>query len=315
MIDNYGRKIDYLRLSVTEQCNLRCRYCMPEEVEQGNKEELLTKEEMVMAVKVASSLGISKVRITGGEPLVRNDIVSLCEQIASIEEIKEVCLTTNGVLLSELAVPLVKAGVNRINISLDTLHPKKYEYMTKRNRQEQALQGLKSALLAGFEQVKVNVVLIRGFNEDEIVDLANLTKKYPIDVRFIEWMPMYENKELKNESFLPCESVLFYLPEAIPIKQQTGVAKLYRLPNAKGNIGLISPISNHFCASCNRLRLTADGKLKPCLHSSQEFSIKGKDDIGMLQQFQKAILEKPERHQLSTSVRSSAGRNMNQIGG
>jgi len=281
-------------------------------------EEILTEEEIILAVKAAASLGVTKLRITGGEPLVRCNILSICQHTAAIDGIEEVCLTTNGTLLPELAKPLRAAGVSRINLSLDTLNAEKYTHITRRGNLDEALAGLEAALSAGFDKVKINSVLIGGFNDDEIVSLAELTKKYPIDVRFIELMPMYDNQDFDETSYIPCSVVLDKLPNAVlqeNIKDH-GVAKLYRLPGAKGNIGLISPISAHFCSQCNRIRLTADGKLKPCLHSSDEYSIKGLDLEGMKAQMERAILAKPAFHaELSATSKSHAGRTMNRIGG
>ena len=317
MIDNHGRQINYLRLSVTEWCNLRCRYCMPEDgICRMDRIELMTEEEMIQAVEVAASLGIRKLRITGGEPLVKCNILSICQRAAAVEGIEEVCITTNGTLLPKLAKPLKEAGVKRINLSLDTLNPHKYAYITRRGTLDEAMAGLQAALDVGFEKVKINAVLIGGFNDDEILPLAELTKQYPVDVRFIELMPIQDHDEFSEAAFIPCREIIRRLPEAVPQKKDGGVARLYRLPEALGNIGLISPLSDHFCASCNRIRLTADGKLKPCLHSGDEFSIKGLDRAGMLAEFERAILAKPSCHiELSHASRSQAGRNMNQIGG
>ena len=278
MHDKYGREITYLRLSVTELCNLRCRYCMPEDgVCKKRHDEMLTREEMIMAVRAAAALGIRKLRITGGEPLVKAGIVDLCREAAAVEGIHEVCLTTNATLLPKLAAPLREAGVNRLNISLDTLD---------------------------------------AFNDDEIPALAELTRQYPVDVRFIELMPMYDSGDFGPEAFIPYTAVTERLPELSPVPADGGVAKLYRLPGAQGNVGLISPVSAHFCTECNRIRLTADGKLKPCLHSSDEISLKGLDFDGMLETMRSAILAKPHWHgELSYRERSRANRNMNQIGG
>ena len=317
MIDSYGREISYLRLSVTELCNLRCRYCMPEEgVCKKRHEDMLTEEEMILAVAAAASLGITKLRITGGEPLVKRNIVSICRDAASVEGIREVCLTTNGILLPELARPLCEAGVSRVNISLDTLDEGKYAYITRRGSLREALRGLDAALSAGFDKVKINAVLIGGFNDDEIGKLAELTRKYPVDVRFIELMPMQSRGLFGSEAFIPCSTVLDSLPELEPQKRDGGVAKLYRLPDASGNVGLISPVSAHFCEECNRIRLTADGKLKPCLHSAEEISIRGLDMDGMRAQFERAVSAKPPYHcELSADSPSRSGRDMNQIGG
>ena len=317
MQDRYGRTITYLRMSVTELCNLRCRYCMPVEgIEKKCHENMLSEEEMILAVRAAASLGVRKLRITGGEPLVKKNIVSICRQAAAVEGIAELCITTNGILLPQLAQSLREAGVSRVNMSLDTLDPEKYAYISRVGRLDQALAGLEAALDAGFEKIKLNTVLIGGFNDDEIPALAELTRRYPVDLRFIELMPMYDSGDFGPEAFIPYTTVLDKLPEAEKAEQDGGVAKLYRLPGGQGNIGLISPVSAHFCAECNRLRLTADGKLKPCLHSSDEYGIKGLDYEGMRRQFEAAILGKPVWHgELSATSRSQAGRNMNQIGG
>ena len=287
MRDQYDREINYMRLSVTDRCNLRCRYCMPEEgVCKKTHEEMLTEDEMIAAVEAGASLGITKLRITGGEPLVKRNIITLCARAAKVEGIREVAITTNGVLLPRLAKGLRAVG------------------------------GLDAALNAGFDKVKINAVLIGGFNDDEIETLAALTLRYPVDVRFIELMPMLDHPEFGPEAFIPCAAVLEKLPQAVPVPQDGGVARLYRLPGAQGNIGLISPVSAHFCAACNRIRLTADGKLKPCLHAAEEVSLKGLNAAQMRETMQRVIYQKPFRHaELSATLHSQAGRNMNQIGG
>ena len=317
MIDRLGRNITYLRISVTDKCNLRCRYCMPEEgVCKKDHAQMLTEDEFINAVEVAASLGITKVRITGGEPLVRKNIVSICRRAAEVEGIQEVCLTTNGVLLPQLAKPLKEAGVKRLNLSLDTLDPAKYAYITRIGKMDAFKAGLDAAFEAGFEKIKINSVLIGGFNDDEIEAMAKLTLQYPVDMRFIELMPMYDSGDFGQEAYLPYSKVLEKLPEAVEMPQDGGVAKLYRLPGAKGNIGLISPVSAHFCGACNRLRLTADGKLKPCLHAADEYNIKGLDKEQTKAVFEQAIWNKPAWHgDLDAIHRSQAGRNMNEIGG
>ena len=317
MKDTYGREINYLRLSVTELCNLRCRYCMPAEgVCKKEHDEMLTEEEIVLAVETAAELGVNKLRITGGEPLVKKNIVSICERTAAVPGIREVCITTNGIRLDELARPLREAGVRRLNISLDTLKEEKYRYITRIGSLQQAICGIEAALDAGYDKIKLNTVLIGGFNDDEIAPLAALTRRWPVDLRFIELMPMYDSGDFGPEAFIPGARVLEALPELEEASQDGGVARLYRLPGALGQIGLISPLSSHFCAACNRIRLTADGKLKPCLHGKAEFSVKGLDREGMREQFRTAMLAKPEWHgELSYSSRSQSGRNMNTIGG
>ena len=317
MIDSYGRSITYLRLSVTELCNLRCRYCMPADgVSKLRHKDMLTEDEMIMAVETAAALGVKKLRITGGEPLVKKNIVSICRRAAAVDGIKDLAITTNGVLLPELGKELKDAGVNRLNISLDTLDAEKYAYITRIGTLDKAMEGIETAIALGFEKVKLNAVLIGGFNDDEIRPLAELTKKYPLDMRFIEMMPMYDSGDFKEASFIPGTRVLEVLPELEKAEQDGGVAKLYRLPGAMGNVGLISPVNAHFCGTCNRIRLTADGKLKPCLHSNVEHNIKGLDREAMMQQFKTAIWNKPQWHgEMSATERSQAGRNMNQIGG
>ena len=317
MTDQYGRNITYLRMSVTELCNLRCRYCMPEEgVCKKNHAQMLTEDEMISAVEAASSLGITKLRITGGEPLVKKNIVSICRRAAAVEGINEVCLTTNGILLEQLAKPLREAGVARLNISLDTLNLERYAYITRTGQLSDALRGIETALTVGFDKIKVNAVLIGGFNDSEIRDLAELTRKYPIDMRFIEMMPMYDSGDFGAASYIPYTRVLEELPELQPVAQDDGVARLYRLPDARGNVGLISPVSAHFCSECNRIRLTADGKVKPCLHSGDEYSLKGLDREAMTSVLREAIWNKPRWHgEMDAEHRSHAGRNMNEIGG
>ena len=316
MRDRFGREITYLRLSVTDLCNLRCRYCMPEEgVPKKDHAAMLTEDEMILAAEAAAGLGITKLRITGGEPLVKKNILSICRRAAAVPGIREVCMTTNGIRLPELAVPLRKAGVRRLNISLDTLDPEKYAGITRCGRLSDALAGIRAALGAGFDKIKLNAVLIGGFNDDEIRDLAALTLRYPLDVRFIELMPMGDTG-FGAEAYLPCAAVPDRLPELEPLSGEDGAAKLYRLPGALGNVGLISPVSAHFCAGCNRLRLTADGKLKPCLHSSAEYPIKGLDRVGMTEVMREAVLGKPEWHgKLDYVNRSKSLRSMNRIGG
>ena len=317
MIDRLGRNITYLRISVTDKCNLRCRYCMPEDgVCKKEHSDMLTEDELIQAVEAAASLGITKIRITGGEPLVKKNIVSICRRTAAVEGIKEVCLTTNGLMLPQLAKPLREAGVKRLNLSLDTLDPEKYAYITRIGKMDQFRAGLDAAFEAGFEKIKINAVLIGGFNDNEIEAMAALTREYPLDMRFIELMPMYDSGDFGMDAYVPYSRVLERLPEAVAVPQDGGVAKLYRLPGAKGNVGLISPVSAHFCGECNRLRLTADGKLKPCLHAAEEYSIKGLTREGMRAVMEEAIWNKPAWHgDLDALHRSQAGRNMNEIGG
>ena len=317
MIDGQGRDIRYLRVSVTERCNYRCRYCMPEEgICKKNHADMLTEDELIRAIEAAAALGITKLRITGGEPLIKKNILSICRRAAAVEGIEDIALTSNGILLPKLAGELRAAGVRRLNLSLDSLKAEKYAWITRMGSIEDFWAGFHAALEAGFEKIKLNSVLIGGFNDDEIEALAALTVQYPVDLRFIEMMPMYDSGDFSESAFIPCGWVLEKLPEAVPVAHDGGVAKLYRLPGARGNVGLISPLSAHFCGACNRIRLTADGRIKPCLHMEEEHSLKGLDFEGMKAVLERAIWNKPGWHgQLDALHRSRAGKNMNEIGG
>ena len=317
MIDNYGRVIDYMRISVTELCNLRCRYCMPEDgIVKRAHDEMMTAEETIDAVKAAVSLGIKKIRITGGEPLVKKGIVKLCDAISAIEGVEELCITTNGTLLPKFGKELREAGVSRVNISLDTLDPDKYREITRVGELSEALTGIDAAFEAGFDNIKINNVLMGGFNDDEIGDFVRLTVDRPIEVRFIELMPIGGGMDFDRSGFISCQQVLSKVPELEPLEHSEGVAVLYRLPGAKGRVGLIRPISCEFCGDCNKIRLTSDGMLKPCLHSDAELCIKGLQLDEMTEVMKKAVLQKPEmRDALDADNPSHAGRNMNSIGG
>ena len=317
MIDKYGRQIDYMRISVTELCNLRCRYCMPEEgIVKRDHEEMITAEETIDAVKAAVSLGVKKIRVTGGEPLVKRGIVELCENIAAVDGVEELCMTTNGTLLPGYARELRAAGVDRVNISLDTLKADRYREITRIGELSEALSGIEAAFEAGFEKVKINTVLMGGFNDDEIEDFVRLTIDRPLEVRFIELMPIGGGIEFEKARFISCVRVLESVPGLEPLDMTDGVAAMYALPGAKGRVGLIRPISCDFCEGCNKIRLTADGMLKPCLHSGAEISIKGRSREEMTEVIREAILSKPQmRETLDAENPSHAGRNMNSIGG
>lgn len=317
MIDNYGRDINYIRISVTELCNLRCRYCMPEEgVPKRTHDEMMTAEETLKAAKAAVALGINKIRITGGEPLVKRGIVRLCREIAEIDGVEELCITTNGTLLKEFAVPLKEAGVDRLNISIDTLDPEKFSYITRLGQLQDVMDGIDAAFEAGFDKIKLNVVLMGGFNDDEIGTFVELTKDRDLEIRFIELMPIGGGIDFDKAGFISCETVLERVPELRPLNMTDGVASMYSLPNAKGRVGLIRPISCEFCSGCNKIRLTADGMLKPCLHLDGEISIRGMDEEDMLKTMREAILSKPEmRETMDADNPSKAGRDMSRIGG
>lgn len=317
MIDNFNRKINYLRISVTDLCNLRCRYCMPEEgIQLRDHSDMMSAEETLMAIRAAAELGINKIRITGGEPLVKRGIVKLCKAVADIPGIEEVCMTTNGTLLTKYAMELKSAGLDRLNISLDTLDPEKFNYITRIGNLQDVLDGLQAAEDAGFENIKINCVLMGGFNDDEIEAFVDLTRKKPFEVRFIELMPIGGGIGFDKNQFVSCDEVLARVPELEELNRGDGVARLYQIPGAPGRVGLIRPISCEFCEGCNKIRLTADGKIKPCLHSNQEISIKGLMQEEMTETMRTAILDKPERREaLDADNPSLAGRDMNQIGG
>ena len=313
MKDRFGRNITYLRISVTDLCNLRCKYCMPESgVESLCHSDILSIEEIVEIVKVASKNGIKKIRLTGGEPLVRRGFINLCKQISKINEIEDIAITTNGVYLKEMADELFENKVRRINFSLDTLIKEKYNDITRRNDFDKTMESLFYAIKKGFK-VKINVVLIGGFNDDEIEDFVNLANKYDLEVRFIELMQIGETANWSKDKFVSNKIVLEKVPK-LEFDGVSGVAKIYKIKGQKGRIGLISPISCSFCEDCNRIRLTSDGKLKPCLHSKDEINLKGLSGEELEEVFKRGIYEKPEKHHLEDG-KSESERDMNKIGG
>ncbi|MDR0862550.1 MAG: GTP 3',8-cyclase MoaA [Oscillospiraceae bacterium] len=326
MKDQYGREITYLRLSVTDLCNLRCVYCMPERgVEKLSHSDILSVEEIGELAQAAAELGITKLRLTGGEPLVRHGILDICRLVAQTSGIAETCLTTNGTLLTKsasaslnYAEALRECGVSRLNISLDTLDPERYAKLTRGGELKTALDGIEAARAAGFADIKINTVLISGVNEAEIRKLVELTRgtetRGELHVRFIEMMPIGEAAEWASERFLENSAVLRAVTELAPVGLD-GVARLYRLPGATGTVGLISPISSHFCPDCNRVRVTSDGKLKPCLHSADEIPLRGLHGDDLLQAMRAAIFGKPQRHALGGKAISKSTRSMNAIGG
>lgn len=315
MKDQYGRTIDYLRVSVTDRCNLRCTYCMPENgIELYEHSRILSVEEIDSIIRAGARLGIKKVRITGGEPLVRKGILDIVRNAAQTPGIESLCMTTNGILLPEYAVRLRELGVERLNISLDTLDPERYASLTRVGSLNDVMKGLRAAEEAGFTGTKINTVLLGGINDSEIGSLASLTKDRDLSVRFIELMPMGECVGWPEERFIENSAVLRALPELEPVSID-GVSRLYRLPGAAGTVGLISPMSAHFCPSCNRIRLTSDGRLKPCLHSDTEIPLKGLEGQALEDTMRRAIFEKPARHHLNETHHSETHRNMNAIGG
>ena len=317
MRDDFQRDITYLRVSVTDLCNLRCRYCMPEEgVAKRCHTDILRLEEIEEIVRAAAELGVRKVRVTGGEPLVRPGVIDLCGRISAIDGIDEVDITTNGLLLERDAAALAQAGVRRVNVSLDTLNPDRFRQMTRGGELDQVLRGLGAARRAGLTPIKINAVLIGGFNDDEIPALVELTRKEEIEVRFIELMPLGPGAEFPKEAFLPCSVVPERVPELKALDAVSGVARLYQLPGGVGRVGLISPVSCDFCAQCDRLRLTSDGRLKPCLHSAEEIPLRGLHGAELRAAILEGVHRKPQRHDpLGPGAPTAGGRPMNRIGG
>ena len=317
MKDQFDREITYLRVSITDRCNLRCRYCMPADgVCKVSHQEILRYEEILEIVAMAAELGVKKVRVTGGEPLVRLGCADLCAGISSIPGIQEVVITTNGILLEQQAEALHQAGVRRVNVSLDTMNPEKYRSITGGGDIQRVLRGIEAARKVGMTPIKINTVLMGGFNDGEIPEFVEMTREHPIELRFIELMPMGPWAEFGEGAYLPGQTVLDRVPELRPLPEDGGVARLYQLSGAAGRVGLISPLSRHFCGSCNRLRLTAEGALKPCLHSGQEIPLRGLHGDALREAMVSAILAKPKMHgALDAHHRSQAGRNMNTIGG
>ncbi len=329
MIDRYQRDINYLRISVTDRCNLRCLYCMPKEgVSLIGHDDILRYEEIVRIVKVAVGMGIVKVRVTGGEPLVRKGIVHFVGELTRMEGLRDVSLTTNGILLEEFAEPLYRAGVRRINISLDSLDPAKYRWITGGGRLGKVLRGIERAEEVGFQPIKINVVAIGSFNEDEIVSLAGMTLKKPCHVRFIELMDVGGGSACAL-GYLSNDSVLEKIREVYPLisingkrSATDGPAKRYRIPGGAGELGFISATSHQFCGGCNRLRLTAEGHLRACLLSDSEIDLKeplrqGCSDDDLKALFQKAVEGKPKNSPKKScdGRRKKCERKMFSIGG
>ena len=282
-------------------------------MEKGAHGSILTVEEFVEIGEAAVKLGVRKIRLTGGEPLVRRGILDICRGLRAIPELKELCLTTNGSLLPELAKPLREAGVDRLNISLDTLKPERFREITRLGTLDEVLKGIQAAEDAGFQSLKLDTVLMGGVNDDEIGDFLALTMEHPWEARFIELMPMGPCAAWPKERFLPVTEVLRRFPQLEEI-EPNGVARRNRLPGAMGTVGLIAPVSHEFCGECRRIRVTADGRLKGCLHSREEIPLRGLHGDALTAAIQQGVLQKPRQHHL-TEHASDTPRTMNQIGG
>jgi len=318
MIDKRGRNIEYLRVSLTDRCNLRCLYCMPEKgIEKRSHTEILRFEEVEKIIKACAKIGINKVRFTGGEPLILKGIDKLIKNTASIPGIKDISITTNGMLLADMAEELKSAGLKRVNISIDTLNAEKFLKITRVGDINKVLKAIEKCLSLNMEPVKLNTVLMRGINDDEIEDFFKLTMDNPIQVRFIELMPIGEGAKYFDRCSMKVEEILERHPELIPVKDDSKVASVYKLPGAKGSIGLISPVSCKFCGECNRIRLTATGTIKPCLHSAEEINLKPylNDEKKLIEVIEDTVYNKPEEHHLERDGKSDTARMMFQIGG
>jgi len=324
--DDFGRVINYLRVSVTDRCNLRCVYCMPAQgVPKRSHSEILRYEEFALIIEAAAEMGISKVRITGGEPLVRAGLTDFVRLIAAIPGIRDLSLTTNGILLAQHAAGLAAAGLHRVNISLDTLHADRFQQITRGGRLDDVYAGIAAAQAAGLEPIKLNVVVLRGLNDDEIVDFARQSIFCNWNVRFIEFMPVGAEVGWHSSNLVPIPEMRERIEAALgrldPVggPAGNGPARYYYVPGSLGTIGFIGALSEHFCGACNRLRLTADGRLRSCLMSDQEIDLREplrngaeRDELRLL--LEKAIRQKPQRHHLNDSLVLQE-RTMAEIGG
>ncbi|MFZ1986694.1 MAG: GTP 3',8-cyclase MoaA [Desulfatitalea sp.] len=320
------RCVDYMRISITDRCNLRCFYCMPQgDVQLFRHTEILSYEEILSIVAAAVKTGFRKFRITGGEPLVRRGICGFIRNMVDMAGVEEVVLTTNGVLLADLAPQLYAAGLRRLNISLDTLHPLKFQKITKRDQFQRVLQGIEAARRVGFNPLKINMVVIRGINDDELEDFGRWAIREALTVRFIEYMPIGCRNMWDAGKFVSIDEIRLRLERVMdlyPLNRRAydGPAKRYRLGTTQGEIGLIGAVSHHFCRSCNRLRLTAEGKLRPCLLRDEEIDIKvplrsGCDEAALMDRIQMAVRTKVNHHPTDRIFEQGAQRGMSRIGG
>lgn len=323
-VDKFGRRLKYLRISVTDRCNFRCKYCMPNNnFEMMECADILRYEDILFASEVFASLGVNRIRITGGEPLVRKGLCQFLDKLTKIENIQEVMLTTNGTLLEKYADELYQAGVKRLNISLDSLIPEKNKYITGVDKTHEVLAGIKKAAETGFAPIKVNSVIIRNFNDDEIVKFAELSAKYNIICRFIEFMPIGNSENWNESNIVYGDEIIQRLaefePKEMPRDINSGPAVNYKLNNG-GIVGIITPISKHFCAECDKLRLTADGKIRPCLLSDNEINIKEtlqtRNKDLLIKQIMQSLNIKHNEHDINIGEQNhDFKRTMSKIGG
>ena len=326
LTDAFSRPITYLRVSVTDKCNLRCVYCMPESgLPWLGRDELLTYEEITQIVQAAAAVGVRSIRLTGGEPLVRRDLHRLVEGIARTPGITDVALSTNAVLLEAQLPELLRAGLMRVNISLDTLRPDRFERIAKRPGLDLVLRGIDAALAAGLKPVKLNCVVMRGENDDEVAAFAELTRDREIFVRFIEVMPVHENLALQAGTYVSSDEILERIGEVgslvpVPGPSGNGPARYFALDGAAGAVGVISPLSHDYCDRCNRVRLSADGRLRLCLFGDQHVDLRtplraGAGQEALCDLLTSAMAIKPERHHLQLGESSSRMRAFSEIGG
>lgn len=324
--DSFNRPIDYLRVSVTDKCNLRCVYCMPEAgLPWLQRDEILSYEEIAEIVNAAASVGVRSVRLTGGEPLVRRDVHRLVARLAAVDGIDDISLSTNAVLLEEQLEALVGAGLNRVNVSLDTLRSDRFETIARRPGLDAVLRGIDAAIAAGLAPVKLNCVVMRGTNDDELEAFAELTRDRAIFVRFIEVMPVHENLEIAREAYVSSDEILARLGaveqlEPVNGPRGNGPARYFGYRGAAGAVGVISPLSHDYCERCNRVRLTADGRLRLCLFGENHIDLRtplrsgaSRDDLAAI--FRSSMAIKPERHHLKLGEASSRMRAFSEIGG
>lgn len=323
--DKFNRTIDYMRISITDRCNLRCVYCMPSDgLRLIEYKEILSYEEILRIIRIASGLGVRKIRITGGEPLARKDITNLTSSIKNIPGIEDLSITTNGILLEKYAEKLMESGVDRVNVSLDSLRPERFKEITRGGDINVVLRGIETARKSGLLPVKINMIPIKGLNVDEIIDFAKITLNSDYHVRFIEFMPFGSRGFWSADKYIPrdeIKSIVETLGPLTPVRvRKNGPSKYFRLKDAQGVIGFISAITHHFCEECNRLRLTSNGKLKPCLFSETEIDLKpalrgGAPDDEIERLLRLAIEIKPERHNISDRSDLNIFQAMSQIGG
>jgi cyclic pyranopterin phosphate synthase len=321
--DQFGRQIEYLRISVTDRCNFRCLYCMPTEgLTWLPKADILSYEEIVAIVRQLAPLGLRRIRITGGEPTIRPDLPRLVAMLRAVPDIEDIALSTNGVRLSELAVPLRDAGLNRVNMSADSLRPERIAQIARRDMRFDPIAAAESAERAGLSPIKINVVVMRGINDDEIEDFARLTLTHEWHVRFIELMPVGDMRELTWEHVVPSDDVLSRIARIARLTPTPGPARgngpatYYRLARGAGSVGVITPMTHTYCASCNRVRLTADGRLRTCLFGDHEVDLRGplRDGVPLEPAFRAALAEKPREHAL-LQMQVGGLRALSQVGG